>query len=781
MNLRWNHAEYKMSREDKLLRRITTGILLFLLGSSLPAEVSFSDLDLAQNDMLLFRATSSSPIYGDYDTLFWADLSPDDFVLKQLTFFPERIMRLEEDGSLQIQNRFGLFRTDPQLKRVEAIESFPSFIADNRVVSGKLNPLQLSPNGRYLLYMKQNSSSFGDLVLFNIQDSQETVISSGIEISLKAPPTIWSPDSQFVIYCKSGALYYLSITQLREKRLISEEYRQIGTGQIGSVRWGRGNSLYYISGSLVFRLDSRELFTRALYSGYLQIGSISGKIPFVFDPNFDSFWISPDGKQLLLNKGGRNVFLYLLTPEDFLSVGETQSLPYLYLPRNTRIKKVLWPTSGTITILTEGIEQGTKRSSVYRLQIPGGALPESPVFSQEQVEQVQDLILSPDEESLALIQEDRVILLDYELWKKSLEHKHSNPLHVLWSSGDDLIIAGAHYTELWDTDSGDSRIIALSQAGDFSFSPDEQNIYLTVQGESYSTVSERNFWESGPVVLREKQVATVRFRVYLEQAFRGQYRNMIMVRDIRQYGTRPLVPERELKFEPYPDSDEPLDFVNFVHGSRIRQREVALVFNAVDSIDGLTQILNTLGDYGLRATFFVNGEVIRRYSDAVLEIAQSGHEVGSLFYTYFDMTDSRFHLDKDFIKRGLARNEDDYYQATARELSLLWHAPYYFVSSEIIAASKEMNYTYVGRDVDSLDWVTEEVSQTTPGIYLPSAKLVERIIEQKRPGSIIPILLGIPKGKRADYLFQKLDLLIDGLLKLGYSIVPVTTLIEHAK
>ena len=145
------------------------------------------------------------------------------------------------------------------------------------------------------------------------------------------------------------------------------------------------------------------------------------------------------------------------------------------------------------------------------------------------------------------------------------------------------------------------------------------------------------------------------------------------------------------------------------------------------------------------------------------------------------MTDSRFKLDKEFIKRGLDRNEDDYFKATGRELSLLWHAPYYFINSEIIEASKEMNYAYIGRDLDSLDWVTRDMSKTASDIYLPSSRLIERIMEQKKPGSIIPIMVGVPQSFRADYLFQRLDLLIDGLVKLGYSVVPATTLMENAK
>jgi len=38
--------------------------------------------------------------------------------------------------------------------------------------------------------------------------------------------------------------------------------------------------------------------------------------------------------------------------------------------------------------------------------------------------------------------------------------------------------------------------------------------------------------------------------------------------------------------------------------------------------------------------------------------------------------------------------------------------------------------------------------------------------------------VGIVDGRRDDYLFQKLDLIINQLIRLGYDIVPVSTLIE---
>ena len=289
-------------------------------------------------------------------------------------------------------------------------------------------------------------------------------------------------------------------------------------------------------------------------------------------------------------------------------------------------------------------------------------------------------------------------------------------------------------------------------------------------------------WENTETLsLQPNNVASANYRVYLEPSSRGNYKNMIMVRDAKGYGTFPLFPAEKMQYERFPDREEPVDFVNFNHGSRIRRREIAIVFNVVDSIDGLTFILNTLSEYRVQATFFVNGEAIRRYPGAIKEIAESGHEVGSLFYVYFNMTDSRFHVDQTFIKSGLAKNEDDYFAATGSELSLLWHAPYYFVNSDIIEASKQMNYTYVGRDVDALDWVGKSDSNVASGVYRSSASLVKRIMELKKPGSIVPIYAGIGEGKRDDYLFHSLDLIINGLVTNGYTIVPISTLVEHAR
>jgi peptidoglycan/xylan/chitin deacetylase (PgdA/CDA1 family) len=609
-------------------------------------------------------------------------------------------------------------------------------------------------------------------------------VSAGIEIDLNATPVVWAPDSSFFVYSKNGTIYYMSVRQLAEQSRLSKEYRQIGEGQIGNMSPGGQTSLYYLTGSLIYELDSGELFTRALYRGYLDIGRLVGKIPFPFDPNFDSFWISPGGTHVLLNKGGRNLFLYSLSIEDFSSTGDSQSLPYLYLPRNTQLRRVLWDEDGFLTILTAGSENGRVKSQVFRIDVTEMA--STPVFQRLDMDGVEDILMSPDKSQAAVIFRDRVVIHDYKSWHKKLEFPHPRVLQVAWIGEGQLVIAGADTIQEYSLDNGRGRLLGISQPDDYGFTEDEDAVLSTVGDQTFrwafGDFSAPVSWsESAAVVPRSKNTTADSYRVFLEETPDRVFQNMLMIRYRERLVTTALLKHSPDMLEPFPEADDPLDFVTFDHGSRIRRREISLVFNVIESVEGLPTILSALREYNLRCTFFVNGEAIRSYPDAVREIAESGHEVGSLFSMNFDMTDARFRLDKEFIKRGMTQNEDEYFAATGKELSLLWHAPYYFVNSDILQASREMNYTYVGRDVDPLDWVIREMSITTRDIYFPAGALVERVVATKKPGSIVPVMVGRPNGERQDYFFHKLDLLIDALIKRGYEIVPVSVLIEHAE
>lgn len=777
------------------MKQVLSILALALCLLPLSAEVTFSDLDLSMGGVLLFRASAELPGGEAYSTLFRAKVP--DGPIEQLTFYPENIQFVDEGRALQLQNRFGLFRTDDSLSSLAPVKGFPAFVNGSQVQTGKLILTQASPDGRYVLSITPLESAYGRLAIHDTQNGTETVVSAKLGYLPEAFPALWSPDSSFFVYSSANRLFYYSTEQLRGKRVPDEKFRDLGPGAIACARWSPSGQLYTIQGRQLFRSDPREFFTRTLYSSLLQTGTIVGEVPFAFDANFDRFEISPSGKSVLLIKQGRSVFLYQVKNDD-RSAEDPAMMPYLSMPGNALVDRVVWPSGGPITILASILVSGERRARAFRVADPEFAAAPAPAAQGpasglrslgylRQSAQVQDLdgmrdiALSPNGEYFAVAGPDSLSILNYGDFSLKKKFDADRPLKVIWRNNDELVLAGASRIELVRLSSDSRGLIGLSQADASGWSASSAGILAKAGGKAYALKAPSGWDAVDAFDPAPASSASDDYRVYSDQIAAGAYRNTVMVRSIKSLKTASLVIPPAKRYQGFPLKDEERVPDVFDHGSRLRRREVAFAFDLYDGDEGLMYALDTLKDYGIKSTFFLNGEFIRRYPGAVKDLASSGMEIGSMFFSDWDMTDGRFTIDRDFVQRGLARNEDDYFAVSGKELSAIWHAPYYAVNSEIVAAAKGLNYAYVGRDVDPLDWVTARERYRFPGMYLDSAAIVERIMAQKKPGSIIAVRLGIPQGERDDYLFHRLDILINALIAEGYEIVPVSVLMDHAK
>ncbi|HOX11953.1 MAG TPA: polysaccharide deacetylase family protein [Spirochaetia bacterium] len=746
-------------------------------------DIRFSGPDLSQKDELLFSAEATLPGGGAFRTLFSADVAAGK--LRQLTFYPERVTLVDRGRRLQVQNRYGVFRTGADFRGMEPVPGFPAFTRGSPAREGKLPGVQASPDGTRLLYMDPASPAYGRLILFDVATGGETVVSADVAQYADRIPALWSPDSRHFVYAKGGNLHYYSLDQHEGKRVLDESFRRVGPGRIENAQWNEQGSLYILRHRSLYRILPAEFFAQALYAGVVSIGTMVGKVPFPFDPNFDSYRVSPDGRKILLCKDGRNLFLYYLDPDDFGKADRVAALPYLFLQGNTTVTEVLWPESAELTILTSSLRDGERVSGAYRI-----AAPDSPAdlsltqsFKTLDASGAVSVELSPDRKRVALANDRGVVIRRYADWSAVTTLDAPGTLHALWASDERLVLAGSRTIELAAADGSERVLLALSQADRYGWAPETPGTVAALAGNSAWTLEpgSKDWKRAAAFKTLPASGASPAYRVYLDELDSGSYRNIVMVRSIQGFGTKPLLLPAPRPWAPFPERDEPRSPGIFDHGSRIRRRQVALVFNAYDSSEGLTGILNTLADYRIRATFFVNGEFVRRNPGAARLIAESGHETGNMFFTTYDPTDARFRVDAEFVKRGLARTEDEYFAATGRDLSLLWHTPHYSTSTEILEAASRMNYTFVGRDVDPLDWVSETEGKSVPGLYLDAHRIVERVLAKVKPGSIVPVRVGVPEGGRQDYLFRELSLLVNGLLAEGYEIVPVSTLIEHAR
>ncbi|AFG38744.1 polysaccharide deacetylase family protein [Spirochaeta africana] len=783
-----NRGSLRLSRHRLILQPWTLVTLWFAVMGAvvLPvsAETVFSSVRVSTGNELLFEAGLQAPGFGAYRTAFLADM--EDRSLAQLTIFPERVSRIPGSQQLRVHNRFGLFHLDTDSGVVEPAAHYPAFTRGDAIRTGKLPPLSVSPDGQFLVFFRKSSPAYGDLVLYDVHSEQETVLAEYTPLRLDRVPVSWAPDGANLVYSAGGQLYYFSLQQHRRGRVSEAHMRQLGPGQIQSVQWGHSGSLYYIRGSLVYRIRPNELFARTLYQDIIRIGTMVGKLPFVFDGNFDRFTIAPDGSTMLFTKSERTVFLLYLQGDDYTSTGEVSSLPYLYLPRNARVADIAWSRDDLVTLITTSLRNGEPHHELFRLDLAGDT--RSFQFERVPQEGVLGLALDSRHSRILLRTVDGIEIRRYRDWELLDAHAHPKVLHALWLDDTRIALAGPERYEVFDTAAGQARWAGFAAPRTIGFGATSGRPVVSAGGTVREWLTDEQRWiEPTSEELQPPQQVNQHFRVFLESQPEGTpYRNLVMLREDRGVATRRLFDLPPRRYEPFPEYDDEIDFRVFSHGSRIRRREVALVFNAADGVEGLATILQVLRDYGIRATFFVNGEFIERNPAAAREIAESGHEVGNMFHAHFDMTDTRFRMTPDFIQHGLARNEDDFFAASGRELSLIWHAPYYYVSSGILDAAEELGYAYIGRDVDALDWVPKRTQDGGSGLYRRSPELVERIIDQKQPGSIIAMQVGVPgedqlDGGRDDYLFQYLDVLVNALIERGYSFVPVSTLRDRVQ
>ncbi|QQO08320.1 polysaccharide deacetylase family protein [Breznakiella homolactica] len=740
------------------------------------ASVVFSGLDLSENNELLFYADSDGNGAYPQGALFSASLGTLE--TRQLSAFPEKIDLIENGRTIQIRNSFGTVRVPVTGGLPRSIPGFPSFADGAPVLGGRVESMAPSRDGRWVLYIEPVSPAYGNLVMVDALSGARTVISENIERPGSYFPACWSPDSRVFVYNRGDTLYYYAINTAAGT--VDERYRIIGKGTVKSVYWGFSGDFFYLRGSTVYRVRSSDLFARTMYADFLEIGSIAGKIPFEFDQNFDQFWVSPDSRSMLLAKGGRNLFYYPLGIDDYSAAGES-SLPYVFIPRSGSDITVLWSASGLVTVIVSSPRREGAATSAYRLNTISES--SARIFSPLEIPMGSGAALSPDGTKALLWGAEGMVLYDYINWKQ-ISSLRTVPVYAgIWTGNDEIIVGDAQKIERLRL-SGQGNLICLSSAQRYGFEEKTSRI-MALSGNSWYATDGTSPWRqvASPVLRNQSQVSG-QYRVYLERQASGPYANIPMIRNIVSVGTFPLLPSGENLFEAIPDVSDTMDTAVagvFAHGKRTGLREVALCFDLMDDSEGLPLILNTLSQFNIRATFFLNGEFIRRHPDAAREISDAGHECASMFFAPIDLSDARYRINREFITRGLARNEDEFFKAASAELSLLWHAPYYAASAEIVTAAASAGYRTIGRDVDPMDWILREDAKRIGISQFGASAMVDRIMAQKKPGSIIPVRLGLLPGGRDDYLFSRIDVLLDALIRAGYSVVPVSTLIEHSR
>jgi len=723
--------------------------LFLLLSLFLPvfhlAGISFNDLNLSNDDRFLFKAEFESQ-----QAVFVSTLS--DMSIQMLTAFPEKLQLVDNGRIIIAINRFGAVRIPVTGGLPAAIPGYPSFAGGKVPLKGRLQELAASADGRWALYLEPVSPAYGNLFLADVSSGAKRLISEKVELPAAEFPAKWSPDSRLFVYSKGGRLFYVPITG-EMSALIDERFRMIGSGGINSVLWDSNGRFYYFTGNTLYCVRNPELFTRTIYGDFLSIGSVAALLPFDFDSNLDSFWIAPDFSSILINKNGKNLFIFRLGENQGIDAGRPHAIPY-----GAENLNVLWSSSGRLAVVFSlqnetmvHLFEISERQIVYlnsNLGIPMSS----------------NGALSPDGSTAVFWGEDGLELWDFTNWRLVQKIRGEPVFSCAWINNGQLVSGNGRFIEEINISDITRRQICLSGAEEIGFEAGPRGpprILARMKDDWFVTDGGSPWLVVYNPVLRQISTSSEKYRVYLEPQRSGHYKNIPMVRNIYSTGTESFVAGHSANGAYIPE----------------RQIQIALCFDLYDDDTGLSQVLAALRRYNIRATFFMNGDFIRRNPLGAAAIAEAGHETASLFYAPIDFSDSRYRITREFITQGLARNEDEFFNATGKELSLLWHPPFFRSSDVINTAAAAVGYATAARTIDPGDWLSREDAVRLNLRQISPSQMIEQIMEKKENGAVVPVRLGLLPGGRNEYLFQSIDVLLDALIRSGAGIVPVSAVV----
>ena len=185
------------------------------------------------------------------------------------------------------------------------------------------------------------------------------------------------------------------------------------------------------------------------------------------------------------------------------------------------------------------------------------------------------------------------------------------------------------------------------------------------------------------------------------------------------------------------------------------QKVVSLSFDAAWGNEDTQQLIDILGKYKVKATFFVVGEWVDKYPESVKALSDAGHEImnHSSDHAHFNS------LSSEKIVADI-NTCNDKIEAITGVRPTLFRPPYGEYDDHVITAVRGMGMEPIQWDVDSLDW--KELS---------AGEITHRVMSKVRPGSIVLF------HNAAKNTPEALPGIIEALLQEGYSLIPISQII----
>ena len=185
------------------------------------------------------------------------------------------------------------------------------------------------------------------------------------------------------------------------------------------------------------------------------------------------------------------------------------------------------------------------------------------------------------------------------------------------------------------------------------------------------------------------------------------------------------------------------------------QKLVSISFDAAWGNEDTQQLIDTLGQYNVSATFFVVGEWVDKYPESVKALHDAGHEVMNHSNTHAHYPQ----LSANEVVADLNACNDKIEGVTGVRPTLV-RLPYGDYDDNSVNAVRSIGMEPIQWDVDSLDWKD-----------LSAGEIIQRVTSKVQPGSIVLF------HNAALHTPEALPTIIQTLLQEGYTFVPISQLI----
>lgn len=192
-----------------------------------------------------------------------------------------------------------------------------------------------------------------------------------------------------------------------------------------------------------------------------------------------------------------------------------------------------------------------------------------------------------------------------------------------------------------------------------------------------------------------------------------------------------------------------------IYSVNTNEKKISLTINCAWNADDIDLILKTLDNHKVKVTFFMVGDWVEKYPEAVKKIHLAGHEIGNHSDTHPHVTN--LSLDEN-IKQ--IENCSNRVEKITGSKTTLYRGPYGEYNDTVIKAASHANHQTIQWSLDTLDYKG-----------LTYEQMWERLDKKIENGSIILMHNG------TKYTASSLDKIISNIKEKGYEIVKVSDLI----